>query len=170
MTIDFKVGDTIWWLEQSERILKARIKTNVIASIEHIRCKGYWEYRMIDDSTCIKLEHSSWDMIARTKEELIELLYPTKIGSFDYNQIVYIVSDRVSYNNLSITKGRIRNQIIKHDQSTQYVIDIDKKDNLNKLVNHKDASPSITTTVENIYTSVDTAKHAINTWLNNNDN
>ena len=165
MTTKFEVGDEIWWLEQSEHILKARIKTNVIASIEYMKHQGYWEYRMIDDSTCIKLQHSSWDMVARTKEELIELLYPTKIGPFDYNQQVYIINDKVSYNNLSITKGRVRNQIIKDDQPIQYVIDIDKKDNVNKLVNYRDASPSITTTLENIYTSLENAKEIISAWL-----
>lgn len=78
MTIEFKVGDNIWWLDTRFKQHKPTIKLNIILDIKVEACGGYGY--VIDDNynTCI---WSPTFVVAKTKEELIDLLYPPKIGA-----------------------------------------------------------------------------------------
>lgn len=159
MTIEFKVGDNIWWLDTRFKEHKPTIKLNIILDIKVEACGGYGY--VIDDNynTCI---WSPTFVVAKTKEELIDLLYPPKIGRFDNNQFVYIIETNgrsIGINVISslvIDKGYIK-QFDNNNQ--QYLVGVNK-DNRNGVVWYDAAST---------YATINTAKHAINKWLNNNN-
>lgn len=157
MTTKFEVGDDIWWLDCKN----SRIKYNTILDVEK-QNSGDIEY-LIPNEGYIS---SSNTVIANTKEELINILYPPKIGHFDYNQFVYVIETNghsVGINvttSLVIDKGYIKG--FKSSKTDQYLVG-DHKDVHDTDIGWYDAA--------NVYATIDTAKQFIDNWLrNNNDN
>lgn len=150
MTTKFEVGDDIWWLDTR----KLRIKDSIILEIEDKDCSsiGY-----IVKDTCV---WSGSTVVAKTKEELIDLLYPPKIGLFDYNQLVYLIRDIGDGDNkcLHITKAYVKGSTVF---TSEYNFSC-----------AKDGGPHtfFTANIKDIYSTVDLAKETIERWLNNNDN
>jgi hypothetical protein len=152
-TTEFEVGDEIWWLDTR----KLRIKHNTILEIED-RDASSIAYVVSD--TCV---WSGSTVVAKTKEDLIELLYPPKIGRFDYNQFVYVIETNGHSVGINVTTSLVIDKgYIKQFKNDQYLVgehkDVDDKD----IVWYDAAST---------YATINTAKHVIDTWLkNNNDN
>lgn len=156
MTTKFKVGDDIWWLD-TRCVNKPRIKFNVILEIEWEKYYSRYKYVIDDNTTHI---WSSNTVVANTKEELINILYPPKIGAFDYNQLVYVVkcNNNDYHNRLSIDIAYVKEQCIL---SSEYY--------LAKDIHLTNVSSYYKVSIKSIYKSIESAKEAINIWLNNND-
>ncbi len=147
MTINLKVGDTISWLDNKPNH-KPRIKTSVIKHIDFVGARGTWQYTLEDNSAVT----ISYDVVA--KEDLIQLLYPTKVGSFNYNQLVYVIGE--SNSNLSITKAYVKSIT----GVSEYLLNVNKNKDDNGFIRG----------IVDIYSSLDEAENVIPNWLSNNDN
>jgi hypothetical protein len=156
MTITkFEVGDEIWWLDSRHN----KIRLNTILNIKQESCI---EFRYFIDYKNISIWSSS-TVIAKTKEDLINLLYPPKIGPFDYNQFVYVIETNGHSVGINVTDSLVIDKgYIKQCKNDQYLVG-EHKDVDDKHIVWYDAA--------SIYATVNTAKHVIDTWLkNNNDN
>lgn len=157
MTTKFEVGDDIWWLD-TRCIDKPRIRSNTILEIEWER--GYSRYKyVIDDNTTYIWSPNT--VVAKTKEDLINLLYPPKIGPFEYNQLVYVVkfNGNTYHNRLAIDIAYVKEQDLL---TSEYY--------LAKDINETNINYFYKVSIGSIYKSIDDAKEVIHKWLTNNGN
>jgi hypothetical protein len=170
MTIDFKVGDEIWWLDTSDQY-NPKIRDGIVDGIEHE--KSYSRYKLsIRHSDYVLIYHESCFMqpYAKTKEDLISLLTHPKVGPYAYNQQVFIIEKQSNkdYNNLNIVKGYIKKEVkVSNDYGGyfKYIVSIDKECSAESLRGFTNVYDE-----KDIYTSTERAQKFIAKWLNDNDN
>lgn len=161
MTTKFEVGDDIWWLD-TRSVGKPRIRHNTVILIEYEEyyCRYKFEIgNSLDDKTLYIW--SSDTIVAKTKEELIDILYPPKIGPFEFDQLVYVVKcDTNHYHNrLWIDIAFVKEQGLL---TSEYY--------LAKDINETDINYFYKVNIKNIYKSINDAREAINEWLINDGN
>ena len=170
MTIDFKVGDTIWWLDSSDQY-NPKIRDGIVDEIQSE--ESYNRYKLsIRHLDCVLIYYKSSFMqtYAKTKEDLISLLTHPKVGPYAYNQQVFIIEKQSTknYNNLNIVKGYIKKEVIvsnDYNDYSKYIVSIDKECSAESLRGFTNVYDE-----KDIYTSVEKAQKFITRWLNNNDN
>jgi hypothetical protein len=157
-TTKFEVGDKIWWLDTRFNC-KPTIKLNTILDIKIEACGAYGYIINDNYNTCV---WSPTIVVARTKEELIELLYPTKCGEYEYNQLVYTVETNGNAIGLNVTNSLVIDKAyVKHfDCNRKHYKVSDKQDDSGTVITYPAAS---------IYKSAEMVKQAVVEWLNNND-
>lgn len=158
MITEFKVGDIIWWLD-NRKPDKPRIISSVIVLIEWEEYYNRYKFE-IGNHSDYKTTYiwSSNTIIARTKEDLISLLCPYKVGPFEYNQLVYVVRNIKDKADLQIVKAYVKGPSIL---TSQYVLSTNI---------YEDKLNTFTASIENIYSTLDLAKQTIETWLNKDVN
>jgi hypothetical protein len=160
MTIKFEVGDEIWYLDTT-CVGKSRIRNSIILEIEWEKYYSRYKYVLDDD-----LKTYIWSpntTVARTKEELIDILYPPKCGQYEYNQLVYIVETNGNAVGINVIDSLVIDKA--------YIKDFDCNKKHYKVSDKQDDSGTVITyAAVSIYKSAEGVKQAVIEWLNNNDN
>jgi len=160
MKTNFEVGDDIWWLD-TRCIDKPKIRHNIILEVEWEKYYPRHKYVLNDGPKTYIWSPNT--LVAKTKEELIDLLCPLKIGPFEFNQLVYVLDK--NDNHITITKGYVAVFDCNFKDYSHYVI-------TNKPYNYDSYDSyefSLSVKEEDIYSSIELVWKALTAWRNNDN-